>query len=185
MKIRSLKRFDGKCVRITEVGGDVFEGNCDHFSAEFSAHEYGPDEEGLKLGNYLFHKYSIARIEVLKDRGGPWGKFSGPYGTLELETASDADLYEDMLDSEDNEHVLRLLRCLNALFEHGDRPVFKSEGMPVYRKDGPNGSDSGEPFVPDAAWRAEAIDVVRKAIKYMDDPEIRAEAEKIVKRAEE
>ena len=184
MKIRSLRRFDGKCVRITDSLGDVFEGGCDHLSPDYCMHEFGRDEEGLQMLNFIFYKDNIAAIEILEDRGGPWGCFSGPYGTLELMNAADGkDFIDDVLDCEDNDYIVRMLRCLEALFEHGDRPVFKPGDRPLFKNDVPEDAED-VPFVPDAEWRAGAIDALHTLIKNTVDPEIKAEAERIAAKAE-
>ncbi len=58
------------------------------------------------------------------------------------------------------------------MFKPGDRPLFK------------NGEAEDGPFVPDAEWRAGAIDALHTLIKNTVDPEIKAEAERIAAKAE-
>lgn len=108
-----LTRYDGLCVRVTDVDGNVFDGNCRYNSAEYDFHEFGRDEESLQIESFLFYKSDIAVVQVLEDRGGPWGKFRDRWGTLERMTLEEGlDMVEYALDSEDGEHVLRLLNCL-------------------------------------------------------------------------
>ena len=78
-----LKQYDGKCVRITDAEGNVFEGVCSYNSEEYDEHEYGRCEKALQLPFFLFFQSNIAALESLEDRSGPYGKFSDPYGTLE------------------------------------------------------------------------------------------------------
>ena len=61
------------------------------------------------------------------------------------------------------------------MFKPGDRPLFKND-VPEDAED--------VPFVPDAEWRAGAIDALHTLIEETVDPEIRAEAERIAAKAE-
>ena len=116
-----LTRYDGLCVRVTDVDGNVFDGNCCHNSADYDFHEFGRDEESLQIESFLFYRSDIALIQVLEDRGGPYGKFLDRWGTLERMTVEEGiDMVEYALDSEDGEHVLRLLNCLEDALKAGD-----------------------------------------------------------------
>ena len=108
-----LKKFDGKCVRIIDSSGDAFDGICSHNSEEYDEHEYGRCEESLQIENFLFFKRDIKDIQSLEENSGPHGRFLDPYGKLEIMTVEDGiDSIEDVLFSEEDAHVIRLLNCL-------------------------------------------------------------------------
>ncbi len=110
---QDLRRYDNKCVRIIDSDGDAFDGICHHNGAEYDEHEYGRAEEGLQIENFLFFKSDIKEIRILDDNKGPYGRFLDPYGKLEILTVEDGiDSIEEILFSEENEHVIRLLNCL-------------------------------------------------------------------------
>ena len=57
-------------------------------------------------------------MESLEDHTGPWGKFSGPWGTLEEMSAEDGiDGICEILFCEEAEHVLRMLNCLEKYLD--------------------------------------------------------------------
>ena len=113
-----LKQYDGKCIRIIDISGNVFDGICCYNDEEYNDHEYGRCEEGLKIENFLFFKSDISQIQSLEDHWGPYGRFIDPYGTLEIMTVEDGfDSINDLLFSEENEHVLRLLNCLDRYLD--------------------------------------------------------------------
>ncbi len=110
----NLKSFDNKCIRIVDSAGDVFEGICGYNSCEYDEHEYGRAEEGLQIESFLFYKSDIKDIDILDGHTGPYGRFSGPYSKLEELTVEDGiDSIRDALSSEEKDHVMRLLFCLN------------------------------------------------------------------------
>ncbi len=109
----NLKKYDGKCVRIIDSSGDAFDGICRYNCAEYGEHEYGRAEESLQIENFLFFERHIKDIQSLDENTGPYGRFLDPYGKLEILTVEDGiDSIEDVLFSEENEHVMRLLCCL-------------------------------------------------------------------------
>ena len=113
-----LKKFDGKCVRIIDLSKDAFDGICHHNSAEYDEHEYGRSEESLQIENFLFYERDIKEIQSLEENSGPYGKFLDPYGKLEILTVEDGiDSIEDVLFSEEDEHVIRLLNCLEEYLD--------------------------------------------------------------------
>ena len=128
-----LNKYDGKCVRITDRRGDVFEGVAEHDSADYCFHEYGRDEDGIELGCFLFYRSDIKKIEVLQDRGGPWGCFSAPYGLLEEMICDDGpDLIDEIFSDEDDVHTERLLRCLAVRLAPGsEKGVPGREQLPA------------------------------------------------------
>lgn len=115
-----LSDFDGKCVRIVDNHGDVFEGICIYNCAEYNELELGHFEEGLQLSCLSLYKSEIREITSLEDRQGPYGKFSAPYGKLEEITVEDGiDLIDEVFLSEEPEHIYRLLLCLKSHIEAG------------------------------------------------------------------
>ena len=115
---KDLKQYDGQCVRIIDSNGDAFDGICCHNSAEYDEHEYGRSEESLQIENFLFFEGDIQKIQPLDDTNGPYGRFLNPYGKLEILTVEDGiDSIEDVLFSEENEHVMRLLNCIKAYLD--------------------------------------------------------------------
>lgn len=57
--------FDNRMVRLTDTDGRVFTGVADALSSEYCLHEYGRDEAGVQIGEYLFFPGYIAKIEAL------------------------------------------------------------------------------------------------------------------------
>ena len=109
----NLKRYDGKCVRLEDTEGNVFEGICCHNDHEYNYHEFGRDEECLQIVNFLFFKGDIKKIESLEHHRGPYGKFSSAYGLLEEMNVKDGiSSIDEELYSEEDEHVIRMLACL-------------------------------------------------------------------------
>lgn len=103
----NLHKFDGKRVRVTTVWGDVIDGICQHNSAEYNEHEFGPFEEGLQFPSLLLYKSDIKNVRLLK-KG-----FPTPFGKLEEMAVEDGvDMMEEVFLCEEDEHILRLLRCL-------------------------------------------------------------------------
>lgn len=108
-----LRKYDGKCVSITDRWGETVEGVCEWNSEEYDEHEFGRREESLGIMNFLFYAGDIVRIESLEGHTGPYGRFSAPYGRLEELIVEDGfDSIEDALDSEEPEHIVRVLACL-------------------------------------------------------------------------
>ena len=132
-----LSKFDGQCVRIVDGYGDVFEGICTYNNAEYNAHEFGRNEEGLEMPNMLFFKSDICEVTRLEDHHGPYGKFSSPYGKLEEMTVEDGiDMIEEVLLSEEPEHIYRLLLCLeDHLKSQDDHLIEEHESLVDLLKD--------------------------------------------------
>ena len=75
MFVRSRKRgessmmditpFDSKTVRITDRFGHVFTGTAETLSAEYCFHEYGWDEDSIKICNFLIRASDITGITEL------------------------------------------------------------------------------------------------------------------------
>ena len=159
-----LRQYDGKHVRVTIFDGSVYEGIVQHNSAEYNEHEFGRDEEGLQMPGLLIYADDIKAAESLEEReDGPWGKFSGPFGRLEEESLFDEDgdsvLACEILDCEEREHVLRMMRCIGRHLAQGD-------GMKIRGRD-------------------ELAEQLRSLVKYTDDPEIVNFAQALVFHLEE
>ena len=134
-----LRRYDGKCVRVTDTAGSVFEGICAWNSRDYCEHEFGRREESLQIESFLFFESDIAALKSLERHRGPWGRFSGPWGTLETLTAEDGtDSILDALESEDGEHVTRLIRCLASREDGTAAPEIRRalEGLASGHPDG-------------------------------------------------
>lgn len=102
----NLKKYDDKLVRITDKFNDVFEGICMYNDKDYTEHEFGKNEESLQLPSMLFYKSIIKKVEELD-------KFSGPYGKLEELVVEDGiDMIEEVCYCEEDEHIYRLLLCL-------------------------------------------------------------------------
>ncbi|MBR3341179.1 MAG: hypothetical protein IKG30_06125 [Clostridiales bacterium] len=121
-----IKHFDGKCVRIVDSNGDAFDGICCFNSDEYNECEYGRSEESLQIGNFQFYISDIREVISLEDHDGPYGRFLDPFGKLEEMTVEDGiDSIRDILFSEENEHVIRLLNCLENHLDPGNGPVLQ------------------------------------------------------------
>lgn len=146
-----LKCFDNQCVRITTVSGEIYEGVVSYCNKEYVFHEYGQDEEALLLVPILLYERDISDIVSLENAEGPYGHFSEKYGLLEMKCLEwGTDLIEEVLESEDDVGILRMLVCLNDNFQSVlERAV---SGMAPWRyKGGELSPESGE-----AAERADA-----------------------------
>ncbi|MBQ3265244.1 MAG: N-acetyltransferase [Ruminococcus sp.] len=58
-----LSMYDDREVRLVTEYGEMFRGVCGSFSAEFGLHEFGKEEEGVQIDNYIFYKSDIRSIE--------------------------------------------------------------------------------------------------------------------------
>lgn len=105
-----LNKFDNKKVKIECIDGNTYEGLCSYNSRDYNFHEFGRDEECLQVGVYLFFKNDIEKIKEINE-------YTSIYGKLEEEIINDIDLIEEILDSEDNEQIIRLLLCIKDNYE--------------------------------------------------------------------
>ena len=110
---KDLRKWDAACVRVVDCFGDVFEGFVQFNSAEYNEHEFGRYEDALQMERFLFYESGIHKVYLLEDENGLYGRFSEAFGTLEELTATDdISSIEDVLESEETDHVLRLIRCI-------------------------------------------------------------------------
>ena len=70
-----LSGYDGKYVRIRDIYGETFSGRAEYGGREFLECEWGGEEDGLFIGNYLVYNSQIESIEEIV-----------PHGTAELWT---------------------------------------------------------------------------------------------------
>ena len=108
-----LGSFDNKCVRIVTVSGEVYEGVVSFDDKEYAFHEYGHDQEALRLTPIIFYKDDILSVTSLEDVDGPFGHYSERYGLLEKQCLKwGTDMIEEVLDSENDTQILRMLACM-------------------------------------------------------------------------
>ena len=121
----NLDQFDGKCVRIITAWGEVFEGVVSYDDKEYAFHEYGHDQEALRLTPIIFYKNDIVSVISLEDVNGPFGHYSEKYGLLEKKCIEwGTDLIEEVFESEDDSQILRMLACMKDDFQTlADRAV--------------------------------------------------------------
>jgi len=102
----NLKRYDNKCIRLVDGLGDIYEGVARHDSRDYNFHEYGKDEESIQMSHTIFFKSFIKKIEIIDS-------FSDKYGLLEESLLeSGMDMVDEVLTSEDDISINRLLLCL-------------------------------------------------------------------------
>ena len=115
-----LKKYDGKRVRITTSAGEIFEGVCEYADREYNEVLYDRDEESLQMPYFTFFKKEIKKIEELPD-SGVYGGYSGKYGLLEEYAVRDGAVgIDEVLLSEQDEHIYRLLLCIEDHLDLGD-----------------------------------------------------------------
>ena len=61
----NLYQYEGKIVRVTDVNGRVFTGTAVSFPADYGFHEFGRDEESVRLEDYQLFESDIAEIMEL------------------------------------------------------------------------------------------------------------------------
>jgi hypothetical protein len=44
-----LNKYDDKCIKIIDIFGNIYEGNCTYCCREYNLHEFGRDEECLQI----------------------------------------------------------------------------------------------------------------------------------------
>ena len=102
-----LSDFDDKRIRLITISNEVFEGNCTYNNIDYNEHEYGRREESLVMSNIMFFKRDIKLVSVIKNYTDE------NYGKLEEDVLEDGILLiDEVLTSEDNEAIIRLLKCI-------------------------------------------------------------------------
>ena len=176
-----LKRFDNKCVRIVTTFGEIYEGTVSFEDREYAFHEYGHDQEALHLTPIVFYKDDISSVISLEDVDGPFGHFSEKYGLLEKKClAWGSDLIEEVLESEDDTQILRMLACMkDALPSLAARAV---PGMAPWRS-GNSMADSEEDE--NAVYRGELENMLGTLVNYSKNEEVVREAKDLLTRLAE
>lgn len=57
--------YEEKLIRLTDDQGNTFTGVADTFPAEYGLHEFGREEEGIQLGEYIIFRSQIGSVEYL------------------------------------------------------------------------------------------------------------------------
>ena len=57
--------YGQKLIRLTDDQGNTFTGVADPFAAEYGLREYGREEEGLRISEYVVFKSQIGKVEFL------------------------------------------------------------------------------------------------------------------------
>lgn len=176
-----LGKFDEKCVRITTVWGEVFEGVVSYENREFVEHEYGYTQEALRLTPILFFKNDISKIISLEEVDGPFGHFSEKYGLLEKKCLEwGTDMIEEVLDSEDDIQILRMLICMNENFRSlAQRAV---RGLAPWRSGGsmPQAEDDENEQGP--VYLGELERMLNGLVKYSNNEDVVKEAKDLRER---
>ena len=176
-----LKRFDNKCVRILTASGEVYEGIVSYCGHEYVFHDYGCDQEALYLTPMLFYQDDIASVISLEEVDGPFGHYSEKYGLLEkkcLEWGS--DLIEEVLASEDDTQILRMLACMkDHLRSLADRAV---PGMAPWRSGNSTSNKEDAENEPGPVYRGELENMLETLVQYSGNDEVVREAKDLLER---
>ena len=171
----NLSKFDGKCVRITTVWGEVFEGVVSYDDREYAFHEYGRDQEALHLTPIIFYKDDISSVVSLEDVNGPFGHYSEKYGLLELKCLEwGTDLIEEVFDSEDDSQILRMLVCMRDHFRTlADRAV---PGLAPWRSGMSVSKSEDDENEQGPVYLGELERMLRTLVKYNENEKVVHEA---------
>ena len=64
-----LKKYDGKHVRVADIYGETFTGLASYGVYEFLMHEYGGEEDGIFIEDFLLYRSQIKSIEEIEVHG--------------------------------------------------------------------------------------------------------------------
>ncbi|MBR0373730.1 MAG: hypothetical protein IJH91_04310 [Mogibacterium sp.] len=177
----NLSKFDDKCVRSITSWGEVFEGVASYDSREYAFHEYGHDQEALRLTPIIFYKDQIVSVTSLEDVNGPFGHYSEKYGLLEMKCLEwGTDMIEEVLDLEDDSQILRMLACMKDHFQTlADRAV---PGIAPWRsgKSMPESEEDENEQGP--VYLGELERMLNSLVKYNENEEVVREANKLLER---
>ena len=170
-----LKKYDGKCVRIITTSGEVFEGVVSYDNREYAFHEYGYDQEALRLTPIVFYKSEIKSVISLEDVNGPFGHYSEKYGLLERKCLEwGTDMIEEVLDSEDDSQILRMLACMKDHFQTlADRAV---PGMAPWRSGMSVSKSEDDESEQGPVYLGELEKMLSTLVKYNENEEVVNEA---------
>ena len=105
--MNKLIKFDNKWVRIVDITNTIYEGLGIFYDKEYNYHEYGRCEDSINISYFIFYESDIKKIKVIDEQ-------LNTYGKIEEETLNDGiNLIEQVLTSDYDEDVIRLLHCLN------------------------------------------------------------------------
>ena len=170
-----LNKFDGKCVRIITTSGEVFEGVVSYDDREYAFHEYGQDQEALRLTPIVFYKDEIKSVISLEDVNGPFGHYSEKHGLLEKRCLEwGTDMIEEVLDSEDDSQILRMLACMKDHFQTlADRAV---PGMAPWRSGMSVSKSEDDESEQGPVYLGELEKMLSTLVKYNENEEVINEA---------
>jgi len=176
-----LKEFDDKCVRLLTASGEVYEGIVSYCGREYVFHEYGCDQEALSLTPMLFYQDDIASVISLEEVDGPFGHYSEKYGLLEKKCLEwGTDMIEEVLESEDDTQILRMLACMKDHFQSlAERAV---PGMAPWRSGNsvPGSGEDGNEQGP--VYRGELENMLETLVKYSGNEKVVREAKELLER---
>ena len=176
-----LNKFDGKCVRIITTSGEVFEGILSYDDREYAFHEYGHDEEALRLTPVVFYKDEIKSVISLEDVNGPFGHYSEKHGLLEKKCLEwGTDMIEEVLDSEDDSQILRMLDCMKDYFQAlADRAVL---GMAPWRSGMSVSKSEDDESEQGHVYLGELEKMLSTLVNYNENEEVVNEAKDLLER---
>lgn len=174
-----LDKFDGKCVRIVTTYGEVFEGIVSYDDREYALHEYGRDQEALRLTPIIFYKNDILSVISLEDVNGPFGHYSEKYGLLEKKCLEwGTDMIEEVFDSEDDEQILRMLTCMKDNFRTlADRAV---PGIAPWRSGMSIAESEDDENEQGPVYMGELEKMLSTLVKYNENEEVVNEAKDLL-----
>jgi hypothetical protein len=129
----------------------------------------------------VFYKNEIKSVISLEYVDGPFGNYSEKYGLLEKKCLDwGTDMIEEVLDSEDDSQILRMLVCMKDNFQTlADRAV---PGMAPWRS-GNSMADSEEDE--NAVYRGELENMLGTLVNYSKHEEVVREAKDLLTRLAE
>lgn len=174
-----LKDFDNKCVCITTVTGEVYEGVASYCSEEYVFHEFGCSQEALQLTPILFYRDDISDITSLEDVSGPFGHYSEKYGLLEKMCLDwGTDMIEEVLESDDDEQKLRMLVCMNDNFRSlTDRAV---AGMAPWRSGGAAPDPEPDENEQGPVYLGELEEMLKRLVRCSASEDVAEEAKRLL-----
>ena len=176
-----LKIFDGKCVRIITVWGEEYEGVAIYDDEEYALHEYGHEQEALRLIPIIFYRDNISGVISLEDVNGPFGHYSEKYGLLEKKCVEwGSDMIEEVFDSEDDIQILRMLACMKDHFQTlADRAV---PGIAPWRSGMSMPESDDDESEQGPVYLGELEKMLSTLVKYNDNEEVVNEARGLLER---
>jgi len=177
----NIESFNDKCVRLVTASGEVFEGIAAYDSKEYAFHEYGHDQEALRITPIVFYKDDILSVTSLEDVNGPFGHYSEKYGLLERKCLEwGTDMIEEVLDSEDDTQILRMLACMDDNFQSfAERAV---PGLAPWRTGGSISESEDDDNEQGPVYMGELEKMLGDLVKYNGNDEVVKEAKDLLER---